>query len=73
MEYYNVIFFVASILNPLFLVAWLFTQDDVESKNKQEDLNNFLSIEDLSSNPPGKKKKTHIQEMKYNNFICLFS
>ena len=45
MKYYNGIFFVASILNPLFPVAWLFTQDDVESKNKHEDLNNFLSIE----------------------------
>ena len=55
LEYFIRIFLVAPVLNPQFLGVCSFNLDDIESKNIEDDLNNFASKDDLPPNPPGKE------------------
>ena len=60
MEYFIKIFFKVFVFNPLILDIWPPNQYGVEGKNKDEELNDFLSNEDLPSTPPGDEKKLYL-------------
>ena len=70
-EYFNEIYFVVSVLNPLFFGIWSSNQDDIEDKNKEEELIIYYLLNIYLQFPQENKK--HIQKMKYNNICYLFS
>ena len=60
MEYFIIILFAALVFNPQILGVWAPNQDGVKGKNKEEELNNFLSNEDLPSKLPDDEKNVYL-------------